>query len=414
MKILHVVQCYHPVVGGAEALAKNFSEQFANRYGDSVTVFTSAASKPAYFWRNEGEPLPVGVETINNVTVQRFPVMRKFNYLRGLFARGMYRFHLPYNDHARTFEVGPLIPNFVDAIANHDADLVMATTFPFKHMYDALKGARRGGKPVVLIGAIHVDDKWGYDRQMMFEAIQQADAYVALTDFERDYLICRGISAEKITVIGGGVDVQPFLQANGDRIREKYGFGDDLVVTVMSRQSELKRIDTVLEAMPIIWQQFPDIRLLLAGARTNYSAVLDAKIAQLPRAQQVQITQIHDFPEGEKAEILAASDIFVHPSGHESFGIVFVEAWATGKPVVGTSAGAVASLIDDAEDGFLYEYDDAIDLADKIRRLIISPDLRGKMGQIGQQKVLDNYSWEIVSDRLRMVYQKLVDKNRMT
>lgn len=409
MKILHVVQCYYPAVGGAEALAKNFSEQLANRHNDDVTVFTAAATKPAYFWRDEGEALPAGIETINNVTVRRFQVFRKFNYLRGLLARGMHRLRLPYNDRARTFEVGPLIFDLPDAIVQHNADVVMATTFPFKHMYDAVLGAKRANVPVVLIGAIHVDDAWGYERKMMFEAIAQADAYVALTPFERDYLIERGILANKIHVIGGGVYAKPFLQADGQQIREKYGLGNDLVVTVMSRQSELKRLGTVLDAMPLVWETYPDVRLLMAGARTNYSAVLDAKIAQLPTAQQERIVQIHNFPEAEKAEILAASDIFVHPSGHESFGIVFVEAWATGCPIIGTRVGAVASLIDEEIDGLLYDFGDEKALARQILRFVKNADLREKMGRAGQQKVLQNYTWEIVADRLRLVYESLVD-----
>lgn len=408
MKILHVVQCYHPVVGGAEALAKNLSEQFANRYDDDVTVFTAAATKPAYFWRDEGSPLPEGIETINHVTVCRFKVFRKFNYARGLLARGMHRFHLPYNDRARTFEVGPLIFELPKTIANHGADVVMATTFPFRHMYDAVLGAKRANVPVVLIGAIHVDDKWGYDRQMMFEAIQNADAYVALTTFERDYLVGKGVSREKIEVIGAGVNVQLFMQATGDKIRKKYGLGTQLVITVMSRQSELKRIDTVLEAMPLVWEHHPDICLLLAGARTNYSAVLDEKIAQFSLDLQDKIIQIHDFPEEDKAEILAASDIFVHPSGHESFGIVFVEAWAAGCPVIGTNVGAVASLVDDQVDGLLYNYGDAKALAEKIVQLVTNLELRQTMGMLGQQKALNNYSWEIVADRVRELYLSLV------
>ncbi len=415
MKILHVVQCYHPVKGGAEWLAQNFSEQLVNRHNDTVTVFTAAATKPAYFWRNEGEAMPIGTETINNVTVRRFPVSKRFQFARMVMARGFYRLRLPYHDWARTIQLGPIISQLPQAIAESGADVIMAATFPFLHMYYALSGGQRGQIPVVLTGAIHTEDKWGYDRQMIYKAVAQADAYIALTAYEKAHLVEKGIPADKIHLIGGGVDMVRFVEAEktarplqgAGAVRQKYNLGDDLVIVAMSRQSELKRLDSLIQAMPRVWDKCPQARLLLAGARTAYSVQLENMIAQLPPAQQALIIQIHDFPEAEKPQILAAADIFVHPSGNESFGIVFVEAWAAGKPVIGANVGAVASLIEAGQDGLLFEYGNADSLAKAMLTLLMSSDRRQAMGQNGQKKALANYSWEHVSDQLRAVYEQV-------
>ena len=412
MKILHVVQAYHPVVGGAEGLVKHFSEQLANRRGDEVTVFTAAVTKPTYFWRDEGAPLPAGTETINGVSVRRFPVSKRFQFARMVLARSFYRLKLPYHDWARTIQVGPLIPRLPQAIAQSGADVVMAATFPFLHMYYAVSGGRRGQIPVVLTGAIHTEDKWGYDRQIMIRAINRADAYVALTAYEKTFLVEKGIAPEKIHVIGGGVEAARFTGVTGAAARQKYGLGDDPVIVVISRQSELKRLDTVIQAMPRVWAKFPQARLLMAGARTAYSAQLDGMIARLPPEQQARITQIHDFPETEKPSIMAAADIFAHPSGNESFGIVFVEAWAAGKPVIGADVGAVASLITAGRDGLLFEYGRAASLAEAILALLANPGRRQAMGAAGRQKVQANYTWEIVTDRLRDVYQQLFENRK--
>ena len=412
MKILHVVQAYHPAIGGSEWLTRNLSEQLATRYGDQVTVFTTNAYKPEAFWRTRGPFMPPGVETINGVKVRRFKVFNGLQLLRRLLAQGSRRLNLPYNDWLRTIQTGPLVYGMTQAIANSDADVVFATAFPFLHMYYALAGARRAQIPIVLLGAIHVADEWAYDRHMMYQAIERADAYIAHTAFERDHLVQRGISPDKITIIGGGVDVNPFIRADGTEFREQQGWGNAPVVGVLARQSELKRLDVLLQAMPIVWAAQPDVHLLMAGARTSYSPQLDHMISRLPPEQRAQVTVINDFPADEKPKLLAACDLIAHPSGNESFGITFVEAWAAGKPVIGARIGAIPSVIDEGQDGLLYTYPDAESMAHAILVLLAKPSRRASMGESGRRKVLGNYTWEIVADRLRAVYTEVARRHQ--
>ncbi len=412
MKILHVVQAYDPAIGGSEWLTKNLSEQMVSRHGDEVTVFTSNAYKPEAFWRTKGPLMSPGIETINGVTVRRFKIFNGLQLARRLLAQGSRRLNLPYNDWIRTLQTGPLIPQLTQAIANSGVDIVFATAFPFLHMYQAVAGARRAGIPAVLLGAIHVADAWDYDRKMMYEAIKRADAYVAHTTFERDHLVQRGIQPKKITVIGAGVKADAFVDPDGEAVRERYGWGDAPVVGVLARQSQLKRLDTVLKAMPKVWAAKPNAHLLMAGARTSYSPQLDRMIHALPPKQQSQITVVNDFPERQKPDLLAACDLIAHPSGNESFGIVFVEAWACGKPVIGARVGSIPSVIDEGRDGLLFEYLNPDSLTQAILELLDDPAQRTRMGKSGRKKVLKNYTWEIVADRLRAVYCQLAPRKR--
>ncbi|MCP4415057.1 MAG: glycosyltransferase family 4 protein [Chloroflexi bacterium] len=242
---------------------------------------------------------------------------------------------------------------------------------------------------------------------MFIEAIRQADAYLALTEFEKTYLLQKGIEPGKIHVVGAGVDAEFFEGGNGRFIRNRYSWGNDPVVLVMCRQSELKRLDTVIEAMPQIWAKRPNVRLLMAGSRTNYSTELDKLIAALSPAKQAKITILNDFPESEKPDLLAAADLLLHPSGNESFGIVFAEAWAAGKPVIGADVGALASLIAEGEDGLLFRYGDATSMAQKVCHMLTHPQQAEAMGAAGRKKVLANYTWEIVADRVRQIYVNL-------
>lgn len=404
MKILHVVQGYTPAIGGTERLIQKVSEKLAARHGDEVTVYTTNAYNCELFWRRDQPELPVGVEQINGVTVRRFPVFNRFNELRRLLAGGSYQFKLPYNDWFRAFYNGPLIPGMTRAIANAGADVIAASSFPLLHMHYALWGGRWAGVPVVLHGGIHTADDFGFNRPMIYKSVQQADAYIANTSFEEAYLIEQGIPSEKITVIGVGVDLEPFAEVNGRSLRQHLGWDDAPVVAFIGQQVPHKGVDMIMEAMPAIWQAQPETCLLIAGSKTTYSAVIQHWLDALPTAQQSQVALIHNFQEEEKPALFAAADIILYPSAHESFGIVFIEAWAAQKPVVGVNVGAVPSVIDDRKDGLLIEHRNVADLSRAILTLLNQPDLRQAMGQAGYQKVVQRYTWDIVADKFRAVY----------
>lgn len=403
MRILHVVHGYPPSTGGAQWLTKNLSEQLVSRHHDEVTVFTTVAYNMEHFLRSDEPAMPAGTEAINGVTVRRFTVFNRLNVLRMLIAGVAYRLRLPCNDWLRTIYNGPLIFGMTRAVANSGADVVFATAFPLLHMYYALAGAQRAGIPIVFLGAIHTADVWGYDRKMIYRAIQQADAYIALTTFERDYLIEHSIWPDKISVIGPGVEAGTFVKADGRVMRDRYGWGDDPVVALVAKQTARKRFDTLLAAMQRVWTVHTNARLLIAGARTPYSRQIEEMINALPSEQQTHVTVVSDFSEKEKPNLVAACDMFVLPSGQESFGIAFLEAWACGKPVIGARIGAIPSVIDEGRDGLLVAYRDAGDLARAILELLANQQRRAQMGEVGQRKVLENHTWEIVADRVRAV-----------
>jgi glycosyltransferase involved in cell wall biosynthesis len=164
----------------------------------------------------------------------------------------------------------------------------------------------------------------------------------------------------------------------------------------------------LLEAMANVWEMHPEAQLLLAGGRTSYSQQIRTDIARFTAQQQPRITVLDDYPETLKPELLAASDIFVLPSGQESFGIAFVEAWACGTPVIGCRSGAISSVIDEGRDGLLVPYGDPDALAQAILELLDDPHRRAKMGRAGRQKVLEHYTWEIIAERVRAVYGRVI------
>jgi glycosyltransferase involved in cell wall biosynthesis len=405
MRILHVVQGYTPAIGGTERLIQKVSEKLVERHQDDVTVFTTTAYNCELFWRNDQPELPAGTEMMNGVTVRRFRVFNKFNELRRLLAGSSYKFHLPFNDRLRALYNGPLIPAMTQEIAAAGADIIAASSFPLMHMHYALRGGRKAGVPVIYYGGIHAADDFGFNRSMIYQAINKADAYIAYTPFERDYLVNeRGVLPDKITVAGVGVDLEPFEQGNGRLIRDRFGWGNAPIVAFVGQQVPHKGIDMVLEAMKQIWQELPQTCLLIAGAQTSYSPSLKSQVAQLPPELQTRVAFMDDFAEEDKPAIFAACNMLTFPSGHESFGIVFLEAWAAQKPVIGARIGAIPTVVDEGKDGLLIEHRNVKELVQAIRTLLNNSELRQQLGIAGYQKVRQNYTWDIVADKYRAVY----------
>ena len=121
-----------------------------------------------------------------------------------------------------------------------------------------------------------------------------------------------------------------------------------------------------------------------------------------------RVIYLQNFKEDEKADLFAACDIFAYPSWNESFGIVFLEAWAAGKPVVGCRAGAIPTVVSDGEDGLLVPPRDPDSLGIALLRLLNSDDLRRRLGRNGQNKVRQVYTWENVTRRWRELYEKVL------
>ncbi|MEM7112873.1 MAG: glycosyltransferase family 4 protein [Chloroflexota bacterium] len=408
MKILHVVHGYTPAIGGTEYLIQKISENLVKMYQDEVTVYTTNAYNCELFWRRDQPQMPVGIEEINGVLVHRFPVFNYFNRLRYLAAGTTYKFGLPYNDWFRALQNGPLIPGMTKRIAEAPVDVIAGSSFPLLHMHYMQWAGKRSGKPVVYHGGIHTADPYGFERPMIYKAIKQVDGYVAYTSFERDYLLSKGIAKDKMQVTGLGIDPQPFEQANGRSLREKFGWSDSPVIAFVGQQVPHKGIDMLIEAMPHIWTKTPNACVLIAGAQTTYSTTIQQWYDGLTPEQQSQVAILNNFSNNEKPDIFAACDLLVFPSGHESFGFVILEAWAAKKPVIGARIGAVPTVIDEGENGLLIEHRSVDDLTRAIQHLLSHPAERHALGEAGRQKIAEQYTWEIVTAKFRAAYERVL------
>lgn len=407
MKVLHLVQGYEPAVGGTEFLIQKISERLVSRYKDEVIVFTTTSYNTEGFVSRKAPQMEPGTEVINGVTVRRFPVSNTVAPFLRYAQAAAWRWHLPRNDVLRTLYNGPFIPGLPSEIARQDVDIVAASSFPLKHMQYAVK-ARRPSVPVVLIGGLHPEDAWGFDRRDIYRAIRKADKYIAYTRFEREYVVSRGISPDKIEVIGAGVDLDEYGHDDGRSFRERYGLGENPVIAFVGQQTAHKGIEHLIRAMRIVWRHLPEAHLIVAGAPTNYTQAINAEIQNVPSAHQDQVLKIDLVGKEEKISLLHACDVFASPSGAESFGITYLEAWACGKPVIGTRSGAIPTVISEDHDGLLCDYGNIGELASLIVELLQDKAISTRLAKAGLAKVQRDHTWDVVTERLHNVYLSLL------
>jgi glycosyltransferase involved in cell wall biosynthesis len=386
------------------------SEELVHRYGDTVTVFTTDCLNGEAFFTPDLPHLPIGSEDRNGVHVRRFPVRRRISRLLRTPQAIAYRLRLPGNEHLRALAGGPIITGLRRAIRDAPVDLVAASSFPLLHMFDTVDGAHDAGRPAVLHGGLHPHDAWGFDRPRIYRAIRRADAYIANTSWEADYVIARGADRRKVFAVGVGVDPELYEGVDAADAKFRLGFDRHPLVGFIGQIGGHKGVDALMRAMPIVWRRHPEVNLLVAGGRTLFTPHVERTIASWPTDRQARTRLFVDFPAARKPWLFRAIDVFAYPSGFESFGISFLEAWAAKKPVIGTTNGAIPTVVDHGATGLLVPFQDEHALAAAILDMLDDPAAAARMGNEGYARTLARHTWPYIAAQFREIYARVLER----
>jgi len=411
MKILHVVLNYYPSVGGTQWLFQNVSERLVKNHQDEVTVFTIDSyygpEKKLY------KKIHPAVEVYHGVTIKRFSFARWHLPLLRFLRKVSVKLFGHYPEWMEEKLYGPLSAPLQKAINETDADIICGSSSSYTFMHYALKRSNyQTKKPFVFMGAVHFteNEQENVLRRKTVAAIKASEAYIANTQFEKDRLVKLGVDAASVEVVGCGVDFDLYADGDGVSMRKKMGIAEnEVLIAFVGRQEPFKNINILIDAIKIAWQQNEKIKLVIAGAGSWYTGQLEQLIASANK-QQNKIILLTNISETEKINLFHAMDVFASASASESFGIVFVEAWACKKPVIGTRIGAIKCVVSDKEDALLVNVNDAASMSAAILQLAGDKLLRMQMGEKGYHKVKHQYTWDVVTEKYRNVYIKAQQK----
>jgi glycosyltransferase involved in cell wall biosynthesis len=224
----------------------------------------------------------------------------------------------------------------------------------------------------------------------------------------------RRFPQKRVLHLPNGVDAERFARGDGPGFRRRRGIPPQArVALTVGRIDPQKNQLFAVRALPELLAQDPDAHLLLVGHVTN-----DAYDHQLARAvreegleRHVTIVRGLDAASQELVDAYHAADLFLLPSVHEPFGIVILEAWAAGLPVIASRVGGVPSFVSEGRDGVLFRVNDAGEFLRAFRGLAGNGERMRVLAEAGREKARGQYGWDRITGRLADIYEEVVREN---
>jgi len=244
---------------------------------------------------------------------------------------------------------------------------------------------------------------------------------------EADAVLCVGFSEyekaraaldhDRVYHLPNGVTPHAFANANRSAGRVSLGWPDDAIgFGCLSRIDPQKNQVLLVEAFAALVAAQPqrEFRLLLGGPVTAPAYLQEIRDC-MGRHRLEALVTLHPAVVAESTthrDLLAALDVFVLPSRHEPFGIVILEAWAAGLPVIASNIGGLAKLVTHERDGLHFSAGDAAALTAALARLADDPGLRRALAVAGHTKMVSHYTWAAVNAQLEQIYQLAEARHR--
>lgn len=417
MNVVMVNIGYPPFLGGSQVYVHDVAQQLAADQ-HQVSVHTTNAGEVEAIWNVRKKHLAPGVERDGSVRIVRHslqhvkPSPYVYYGLRRIMPALAQRPFVPDAMLHRLSRMAPRAPELRRALDREPKpDLIHAFTIPFESLIlDAAEAAQARGIPLVVTPFLHTGEPGdtgvlqSYAMRHQLALLRRADAVMAMTDVERDFLIEAGLPGERVHVVGGGIYPDDVNGGDARGVLARRKMRRPLVL-YLGAVTHDKGAVHVLEAMRRLWFRNIPAHLAIAGTVVSKFATYFRSLE--PRDLE-RCHLLGPVDEQEKRDLLAACDVLVLPSRVDSFGLVFLEAWANNKPVIGARAGGIPSLISHEQDGYLVKFGDTEELADRIRYLLTYQGDAQEMGERGRAKLEERYTWPKVYDRILGVYRSVL------
>ena len=294
-------------------------------------------------------------------------------------------------------------------LKSHNFELIHSAAIPTATAWLSWRISKKKKIPFVFTPFLHyelMDFKVPWVKKML----RESSTVIAVTNKEKEKIIEFGVSESKIQVIPLGIDYKIYERIEGNSFRSKKGLLEDLFVILIPRKSKGKGTFDTLKAIVNLSQKYNKIGLILLDkTNPNDEGILGAYIHTLTK-NGVKVIDLGFITGQDLVSAYQASDVIVEPTSVDSFGIVFLEAWACGKPVIAADCGPISEIVHDNFNGLLVEFGDSEGLEKSLSSLIDDYKLKKRLGENGKLDVIRKYSIDNMVRNTEHIYNSLLDK----
>jgi glycosyltransferase involved in cell wall biosynthesis len=239
--------------------------------------------------------------------------------------------------------------------------------------------------------------KRGPFRLVLWNSAHRATRIITSARFVCDQLVSRyHIPKERISVVPLGVDIK---MAQPEPVRDLGVRGDYLLY--VGNFYPYKNVISIIEAMGLLKEKYPDLRLVLTGQADYYRAELEREAKRLGVHDRVLFTGF--VTDGQLITLYRHAKLYVYPSLSEGFGLQVLEAMALGLPVVAAQASTLPEVCGDAAE--LFDPTDYREQAHAIDAVLSDDDKRAEMKRRGLERVKD-FSWKRTAQQTLLAYHR--------
>ncbi len=215
-------------------------------------------------------------------------------------------------------------------------------------------------------------------------------------------------------IVAPGVEHAVFSPGDARGARAAIGLDDSPVVLFVGRIQPLKGVDLAIRAVGALGRS--DVQLVVVGGASGPDGARElANVRALTDSlgMSARVRHVEPMPHHLLSTYFRAANVVVVPSRSESFGLVALEAMASGRPVVASAVGGLLSLVDDGTTGLLVTDREVNSFARAMRRIIDSPQIAAEMGAAAYDRSR-RYSWNSAAMRLRRIYAEVSARTPVT
>ncbi len=261
--------------------------------------------------------------------------------------------------------------------------------------------ARLAGVPAVL--SRRVDNPLGrWQARLTFAPYRRV---IAISDAIAAVVLGAGLPAERLTVIRDAVATDSLVLSPDDAwFRQEFALPDDApVIGVVAQLIERKGHADLLDALPLVLGEHPELRVLLFGR-----GPLEQTLRMKAQGHGLEAVVRFCGFRNDLQRILPCLDLLVHPARREGMGVAVLEAASAALPVVACRSGGLAEIVVSGETGLLVEPGEPLALADSIRVLLDNPERARAMGVRARRRIEEHFSLKAQAAAHVSLYEALL------